>query len=275
MIIPTDEWLQSLNEKMRQEDVPIRERPWKAIDYYQKEFGAESTLLASPEAKKIFSWFKANTKPGEFAIGVLYKGVFLFDGIFWEVYVPHFYGTVSLPMYNYLKDMTESLKLKIIENLPDHNNYCVLYESLVEYANLKTIVEHPSGRYYGKNDFLINGNLKMNSIVLMLLEKNPNQCAAIGCSEAIELFLKSILNVKFEYTVNTLKKKFGHNIEALFSTVVMHTQDNQLKSLEYAVGKFPGMEKRYDSAQLNNNELWNLYFVTQMIATCSMRILAS
>ncbi|MCC8193390.1 MAG: hypothetical protein LIP28_01920, partial [Deltaproteobacteria bacterium] len=148
-----------------------------------------------------------------------------------------------------------------------------LYTSLIEYANNKTIVEHPGCKYY-QDDFLSNANIKINSIVCHLLEDIPNQYAGIGCSEAVELFFKAILHHKFGYEKDTLKKSFGHNLCKLFNKVINLTQDNQMRSLGYMFDKFPTMNSRYDATPYTNQELWNLYFVTQMIATTSLKILS-
>ncbi|MCC8193316.1 MAG: hypothetical protein LIP28_01535, partial [Deltaproteobacteria bacterium] len=125
MTIPSDAWLERINDRMQREEIPIKSRPMKAIDYFQTEFNIKSTALNSPEAKKIISWFKENTNPRSLSIGSLYKGVFLYDTVFWEVRVPHFFGTVNLEIYKYIIDMPDVTKNKIINDDTHHDNYYI------------------------------------------------------------------------------------------------------------------------------------------------------
>jgi hypothetical protein len=114
-MIPSEDWLKKINEKLRREDVHRDSRTFIAIKEFAKEFNYPFLDLTSDEARTIFNWFSENTKPGSHAIGSMYKGVYYFDSCFWSVNIPLGYGQQfcvnaldSLQMPDNLKQQLES-----------------------------------------------------------------------------------------------------------------------------------------------------------------------
>lgn len=98
---PDDRWLESINDAFRAREVPHAQRPWEAWREWSMQLGI-SVSMSDPSVKRIFEWFRENTKAGSQDIGSIYVGTRYYDACFWPVTVPVVLGRVKLIAQNSL-----------------------------------------------------------------------------------------------------------------------------------------------------------------------------
>lgn len=58
---PPDEWLERINSELGTKGISHKQRPWLAWSEWAKESG-QSLTLSDPAVRRIFEWFKKNSK---------------------------------------------------------------------------------------------------------------------------------------------------------------------------------------------------------------------
>jgi hypothetical protein len=106
-----DEWLERINSELGAKGIPLKQRPWLAWSEWAKESG-QSLTLPDPAVRRIFEWFRKNSKPDSQEIENLYVGAFYYDAELWPLTVPVFYGSAELQALEELPTMPQSVKLE-------------------------------------------------------------------------------------------------------------------------------------------------------------------
>src|SRR6476660_2907964 len=107
-----ESWLEKFNERMAREDIPHRQRPFRAMEEWTRIYPV-TLAFDSPEVIALFSWFERNSPPTAHHIGSVFQGAYHFDAAFWPVDIPHVYGTAKLNAFDSLTGMPLSVKQRL------------------------------------------------------------------------------------------------------------------------------------------------------------------
>ena len=259
-----EEWLNKINDEFRRSNTPPGKRPFEAISRLSQESGV-SISLSSPEARRIFDWFKNNSKPGAHAIGVLYESCCFYDATFWKVVVPIGYGTFKLNALEALPEMPHSVKNALMSDPPSRLNYMLFWADCVDFG-------------YGYDDMIkLNREDKFGLEMLrasyeelqaaksMLLEHRINRRAMMASRMSTEMILKSYIAMKVGLS-DQEAMSLGHNLEKSFHRFIEAAGNIKLKALEPLTAVFPEIHRRYEGQRHNPSDLWLAFGFAQTLA---------
>src|SRR5712692_2742269 len=106
-------WLEDLNHRMGEQDIPHKQRPWMALMEWSKQTHSQFEIVGTPMADGVFQWFFDRSPAGSHVIPPLFTGLIYFDAGFWAVSVPRMYGTVMLDVETSLVSMPESVRRRL------------------------------------------------------------------------------------------------------------------------------------------------------------------
>lgn len=271
MTMPTDEWLQQINEEFRSADVPAGRRPFEALDRYCIDYGVRGVLLGSPPANRIFEWFSANTKPEAHQIGSLFTGAYHFDSCFWAVEIPIGYGRFRLDAPDSLRGMPLSVKNSLTETPKSAWDYVEFWADCVDYAfGVDDILKTTSLPF--ARSLVENGDRELRAAVAQLLEHRPNTKAAMSSRMAAEIHLKAFIALKRGLTEDEAMK-FSHHIDKLLQECAKIAPQSDLARIPAAgaLAAFPAIRERYTGANLPPAQLWHAYRTAQCISAAVVR----
>jgi hypothetical protein len=93
--VPTEQWLQETNARLRKKGILPGERPSTAIKQWALLHGQTFDALwhlGGPAFKAIHNYFSNQTSVGRDHNVPINRTCFLYDGSFWEIAVPIVYG---------------------------------------------------------------------------------------------------------------------------------------------------------------------------------------
>lgn len=271
-MIPSEDWLKNLNEKLRWEDVHPKARPFLAIKEFSKEFHYPFLNFNSDEVRTILNWFSENTKPGSHAIGSMYKGAYYFDACFWSVNIPLGYGKqFVIDAFDSLQ-MPDNLKQQIESDPKESGDFMFLFVDCFDYAygyddilKLKTFNELAT-------NFIRSANKELQATVSLLLEENPKPKAIETARMAVEMFLKAILVIEDSWNENTLRKKINHDLIKAIDYCVSVTGSKELQHLRSRMSFFPDIYERYQGKTRTTADLWQGYALAQVVGAIFTRM---
>lgn len=272
-MIPSEDWLKKINEKLRQQDVHPKARTFLAIKEFSKEFNYPFLDFTSAEARTIFNWFSENTKPGSHAIGSMYKGVYYFDSCFWSVNIPFGYGKQFcvnaldfLQMPDNLKQQLESDSRESLEFMSiwvDCSDYAYGYDDIFKLKSFNELA----------TNYIRSAHKELQATVSLLLEDNPKPKAIETASMAVEMFLKAILVIKDDsWDEDKLRKKINHDLSKAINYCVSVTGSKELQTLRSRVSLFPPVGDRYKGKTQKTADLWQGYALAQEVGAIFTRM---
>lgn len=204
-------WLVAANRLYRGAGVEHRQRPFRALADYAKEFKC-TVEFGSPVARTIFDFFKANSPEGAHTVGALFVGAFPFDSCFWPTQVLIGYGATSVNPFDALDTMPITVKRELVSNPLMHAQYLMHWADCYDYAyGLDDIWKR---RDIGERAmaFVRNGDSELTGAIAQLLPPRPNAKAILGLRMTVEIFLKALLIQENGFSEQQLKK-LSHRIE--------------------------------------------------------------
>lgn len=268
---PTEEWLKTINEEFRKADIHPRQRPFRAIEAFSRQFNC-SVYIPSNTADMIFEWFKKNTPEGSQVIGALFRGVYYFDSVFWPVYIPIAYGQVQINAFSSLETMSEVFKKQIEADKMELWNYVLLWVDCLDYAYGYDDLLHDS-RFIGlAGNFMRSGNKELTAAVAMLLQHRPEAKAMESCRMGVEMFLKSIIVANLGWSEEQVKRKISHDLNIAVREVTTATNNDEIKKLGPEYAFFPEIDERYSGRDWKPIDLWRGYCLVQATATIFTRM---
>ncbi len=269
-MIPSEDWLKKINEKLRREDVHRDSRTFIAIKEFAKEFNYPFLDLTSDEARAICKWFSENPNPGS---REMYKGAYYFDSCFWSVNVYVIPGHQSgINPFDSLQ-MPDKLKQQLESDSRESCNFMSLWVDYFDYAygfddilKLKTFNELAS-------NFIGSADNELQATVSLLLEDNPQPKAIETARMAVEMFLKAILIINDNsWDEKKLKNKIGHDLIKAIDYCVSVTGSKELQNLRSRMSFFPPVEDRYKGKARKNADLWQGYALAQVVGAIFTRM---
>lgn len=264
-----EDWLNSMNARYRAEEIPPRQRPFRALSDFSREFKC-SLMLDSPIAKSILDWFYKHSAPGSHAIGSLFTGAFYFDAYFWPMHIPIGYGTFSINAFDCLETMPETVKDLLAKNQQDSSKLALYWVDCCDYAYGLDELQKASQLGSEVLVFLKNGDRELRGAVAQLLSSRPNTKAILALRMACEIFLKALLIQEKNLTGSQLRK-LSHKIKDIATDCHLATGVSEFEAVATAANVFPEVSERYDGNEWKLSEVWNALCIAQVAATAVVR----
>jgi hypothetical protein len=273
LILPSEEWLETVDAKMGSEGVPYRQRPFQAIRTWSLENDCP-VWYGTEFAGRIFAWFEQHSAPGSHNIGGMYTGVFYFDAYFWPVEIPLAYGRVNLDALDSLGIMPSSIKARLSQHRGTLIEYMGLWTDCLDFGYGCDDIEKSrrlagfAGRLFASADH------QLRATVSLLTEHEPNAKAMDSARMTTEMFLKTFLAAHGALT-EPGAVKIGHDLRLALTKCLEIKADSELRNLAGRVEQFPGINSRYDGRIYTPSELWLAYGTSQIAASATVRSLSN
>src|SRR6266705_4014508 len=121
--IPPDDWLQDVNQQYRAEDMPPSKRPFSALREWAKMHDKATTPkpfllhLDSEAWRKIYTFFRTNTKLGQESRQPLRRAAWFYDGSFYQISLGVRLGglrpSATVNAFDYL---AETMPIKVLQD---------------------------------------------------------------------------------------------------------------------------------------------------------------
>lgn len=264
-----EDWLQSVNARYQAEETPPRERPFRALSEFSREFKC-SFMLDSQIAKSIVDWFYKHSAMESHAIGTMFTGAFYFDTYFWPMHIPIGYGVFSINALNCLETMPETIKEQLAKNQQDTTGLTQYWVDCCDYAygfNELKMANKLSSKVLV---FLNNGDRELRGAIAQLLSSHPNTKAILALRMTCEIFLKALLIQEMNLTELQLKN-LGHKIKDLAAESHRATGVPEFNAVATAANVFPRVSERYNGGEWKLSEVWLALCTAQAAATAVVR----
>jgi hypothetical protein len=269
---PSDEWLEKINAKFSAEGTPHRQRPWLAWKQWAVESG-QTLGLSDPLVKRIFAWFKENTKEGSQLIGNLYLGALYHDAEMWPVVLRPFYGSAELRPLEALPSMPDRIKQRLAANAGAMRDLMSAWTDCLELGlRAENVRDDPTLGTFTRQ-LLTSGGETLSAAGELLLLRNPNPKALGNARMATEIYLKAFLAAKNGQTDETAKKDYSHSLRKLMRRVLEISPGSEFAAIEPRLVIFPPNEEKYESNPWPTHTLWEGYSTALHTAATVLRLL--
>lgn len=266
------EWLNSVNQRYRERDIPPKQRPFLAFADLARERGL-SVLFPSATADKIFDWFKQNTQEGSHAIGLLFTGIYYFDASLWPVYVSIGFGHFRLDSLNAVETMPPKIRDQLAADTAELWNYTLFWADCVDLAYGSDDLHKLGQLSPDARAFLDNGRREIETAVAQLASAHPNAKTMLSSRLAIEVYFKAFLIAKGLEDADTVRR-FNHRLAELLDTCRSAGLDRELAPLQPMLAIFPAVSARYTGGEQPVRALWTAYCIAQSAAAVIVRALS-
>ena len=263
------EWLERINQELRDAGVEQRKRPWEALRRYSLEFKVPLSISSST-AREIIEWFKARSKPGVHQVGSLFQTVYYFDTEFWTVSIPIFFGTVRIIALDCLREMPQAVKKDLMSNAESAWHYALYWADCLDYATGINEVGKSSKLDAFGLQLLRAGDQELRSAITQLRDRRPDPRAILTCRMATELFLKAYIALKVGLSQKQAKE-LGHDLEKAFDRFVQVSGYTFWAPLKSSLAVYPLIHARYDKQDLSLGSVWKGFELAHSIGTVTVR----
>jgi hypothetical protein len=265
---PTEAWLVRINQALRAQDVPPRQRPFLAWRAYADEHHL-ALAFDNPTVKRIFEWFQANTQTGSQLSGPLFSGAYFFDASFWPLEVPLLYGAAELNVWASLRTMPQALKAAVARHQEAMAQLIDTWTSAVDYAfSFNDLMRPPPPQF--ALALLLSADRELRGIGDLLLAPRPSAKAAHSAALAIELVGKFFLARRANLN-DAAARELGHNLVAILSRCGEEVPVRDLSVLIERARLLPGPVDRYAGAEPPPRYLWEAYLTALVTAANLLR----
>jgi hypothetical protein len=263
------DWLQAANERYRDEHIPYRGRPFKALSEFTHEFNCSITM-GSPTAKAIVDWFRAQSAPDSHAIGALFTGAFYFDAYFWPLHIPFGFGAFTINALDCLETMPQVIKDQLVKSNKDMWMLELHWADCYDYAFGIDDIEQ-GGKLNSKAlKFVQNADKELAGAIAQLITPRPNPRAILALRMSIEIFLKALL-IQEQNLSDQHLKRLSHKLEDIAGECFSATCRTEFSDIAKAVIGFPEVSERYDGQEKCLQEVWRAMLIAQATATAVIR----
>lgn len=265
----TEEWLIRINSEFSKKNMPHIKRPFEALRIYSVEFGC-SVAFNSDLANFVFEWFERHTKGDAHKFGPIFSSTFFYDGEFWELDIPQFFGTVKLDPYSSLKNMPSAIQERLIANSDESTEYLLYWADCFDFGLGFDVVGESDGYDEFGINFLKAGYEELSSAASLLRAPRVNPRAVMDARLAVEMFFKAYAGLKGQLDKNEAMN-ISHHLEKGLRKMVDISGDQSLEELKPRLGVFPAIADRYKAQTMSNAELWDCFRLAQHIGALVLR----
>lgn len=265
----SEEWLVKINSEFSKKNMPHIKRPFEALRIYSVEF-RHSVNFNSELADFVFKWFENNTKSDAHKLGPVYRSTFFYDGEFWELDIPQFFGTVNIDPYSSLQNMPGTIRKRLVENYDESTQYLLHWADCFDFGLGFDVVGKSNGLDDLGSNFLKAGYEELSSAASLLRQPKINRRAVMDARLAVEMFFKAYAGLKGRLDQNeamSISHHLGKGLEKMMDV----SGDQSLQELKPRLGVFPSIADRYKAQTMSNAELWNCFQLAQHIGALVLR----
>jgi hypothetical protein len=294
--IPPQNWLRSLNERYRRQEMPPEERPIRALEEWARLHGQPGHFgrlalshLGGEASTTIDKFFCLNAKPNRERIQPLSRSVWFYDASFYEVKLFVNLGgggpVSTINPFKPLEDaMPQSLLWAFSRDEPEVEAYLEhLSNALDSFANSDIITQNLKQPL--AKEFLGAAATHLDSAVTGLLDPYPNPQTIGHARLAFETSLKALSSEKAGLT-KPEARKISHRLDALFQAKVTHCAhlipaadfvriENAAVDSSQTQSLFPAHDAHYASATFPPRRLWECYATAQHAFATVLRALGA
>ncbi|QKL01298.1 hypothetical protein GEV39_07695 [Pseudomonas sp. NY5710] len=271
--LPTESWLEGINETLAKEGLIPERRPIEAfrrwcIDSQQSlAFGAEAT-------KVIGEWFSRNTTYGLHVRQPFGRAAFYWDMAFVEVVMPVVYGRPQISPLEQFRNVPTYLVQRLAsspESLEAYEqHFSNAYGVFVMEENIRRLDEaNPSAVC----QFVVAASRQLTSATAALLSSPPSAKALEDARLAVEISIKAVLVLMLGHTDATLQKRFSHRLVPLRTELLKVKPDPGFTEAELAI--YPEVSARYGDLPDDRVNLWKGYELALRVVAMSFEIIQS
>lgn len=257
-----NDWIEITNRRYSAEGIPHKSRPFKAWRDFSLEFQSSFTM-DHPTIKAIFHWFYENSPPRAHEIGSIYTGIYLYDTVFWPIYVPIIFGTVNINAIDCMETMPAQIKKNLISSQQNQKDYLLHWANCIDYGYDQSDLESVSCLKPRTRIFLGAAHAELIGANSQLLEARPNVKAILGLRMATEIFLKAVLVQELDFSDDKLRK-ISHKLEDAAYKCAEVTKTDVFNKIAESVFLYPSVSARYDDTKWPIDKVWQAAALTQL-----------
>ncbi len=206
--------------------------------------------------------------------GPTFTSVFLFQSIFWRMVIPIVYGRVRVNILDCLIAMPVQIRQHLMQHDSSRRACMLHWADCIDYDQgmhefLMRPPAHPAAELVRALD------RDVRSTISDLAQEQPNSNAMHDARIATEKALKAHLCFHHGYTIEQLKKQFGHDVAVLAADVAARSPKSEFTAVKSMVGVFAPYRDRYAEVAYSREDLWAAYSCAQFTASSLMRSLTS
>jgi hypothetical protein len=271
-MMPSDDWLANKNKEYRRAGITPGRRSLQAVEDWARENRC-TVSMSSPEATRVFEWFRQNTRPDAHELKPLFTGVYFFDASFWRVVVPLVFGEARVDALDSLEGVPSEVKAGLSADPKQILDYVAAWADILDYGySVEDLRKTKSANSFATG-LLLAGHGELKTTVSQLLEQRPNPKAIESARMATEMHLKAYLAYVDELDENQAMK-LSHNLERSVSRCLTVASFAEVQIFPQLLDRFPSVAERYLGKERSDVELWRAYQAAQFVATSVLRPLS-
>jgi hypothetical protein len=265
-----ENWLKEANTRYRNESIPHRQRPFRAMSDFAVEHKI-SLDFSSTTANQIFEWFKENSPPDSHIVGSMFTGAYFFDSAFWPLEVPIIYGEVTVDAFECLDTMPQKIKKEIECSKGDTWRLVAYWVDCMDYGyGIDEIRSGGGGLSDKSRDFAKSADRELRGAISQIVLPRPNTKAILGLRMATEIFMKSVL-IQEQNLKDSDLKKLNHSLKGAAQECARITGDHTYTLLADMCDVFPAVSSRYEGDEWPLKDLRQALALAQISATALTR----
>ena len=271
--LPTESWLEGINEMLATEGLIPERRPSEAFRRWCIE--SQQSLAFGAEATKVIAeWFSRNTTYGLHIRQPFGRAAFYWDMAFVEVVMPLVYGRPQIFPLKQFRNVPPYLVQRLASS-PDSleaylQHFSNAYGVFVMEENIRRLDEtKPSA----VGQFVMAASRQLSSATAALLSSPPSAKALEDSRLAVEIAIKAVLILKLGHTDATLQKQFSHRLVPLRTELLKVKPDPGFTEAELAI--YPEVSARYGDLSNDRANLWKGYELALRVVAMSLEIIES
>ncbi|BBU46490.1 hypothetical protein PPTS312_44050 [Pseudomonas putida] len=271
--LPTESWLEGVNETLAKEGLIPERRPIEAFRRWCIE--SQQSLAFGAEATKVIGeWFSRNTTYGLHVRQPFGRAAFYWDMAFVEVVMPVVYGRPHISPLEQFRNVPPYLVQRLVsssESLEAYEqHFSNAYGVFVMEENIRRL-EEASPSAVGQ--FVLAASRQLTSATAALLSSPPSAKALEDSRLAVEISIKAVLVLMLGHTDATLQKQFSHRLVPLRTELLKVTPDPGFTEAELAI--YPEVSARYGDLPDDRANLWKGYELALRVVAMSFEIIQS
>lgn len=270
--LPTEAWLEAINETLAKEGLLPERRPWEAFRRWCIEF-QQSLSIGGDVTKVIGEWFSKNTTYGHHVRQPFGRAAYYLDMAFVEIAMPLAYGSPAIFPLKQLRNVPVHLVQRLADSPVELESYMQhfgrAYGVFVMEENIRHLDEaNPSA----VGQFVIAASRQLSSATAALLSSPPSAKALEDSRMAVEISLKAVLVLTLGHTEETLRKKpFSHSLVPLRTELLKVKPDPGFTEAELAI--YPDVSARYGDLPGDRANLWKGYELAVRVVAMTFEII--
>lgn len=271
MSLPSDLWLEGINEVLASEGMIPERRPMEAFRRWCVE-SQQSMAFGGEATRVIGEWFSRNTAYGMHVRQPFGRAAFYWDMAFVEIAMPLVFGSGQIDPLKLLRNVPVNMIQRLASSSEALNGYFQHFQNaygvFVMEENIRRLDDakpSPVGQ------FVRAAARQLSSATAALLSSPPSSKALEDSRLAVEISIKAVLILKLGHTDATLQKQFSHRLVPLRTELLKVKSDPGFTEAE--LGIYPEVAARYGDLSTDRASLWKGYALAAQVVAMTFEII--